>query len=236
MKTFKVKLMSKKEITKDTLLLELEKPDNFEFEAGQFIMMVIPALEKNIEGGNQRAMSIASPPYFENLQIVFRKGDSQFKKEMENLTVGQTFEIKGPFGVFTLPKNENVKEVVFLAAGIGITPTRSILLEALKKKLPIKFSLFYSNLRPETTAFLEELQKAASPNFRLICTMTKMEESEVEWKGERGFINLEMLKKYIADIKKPAYYLVGSPFFVAAMEKMLQEAEVSTKNIKLERF
>src|SRR6185437_7112702 len=109
---------------------------------------------------------------------------------------------------FTLHENTK-RAAVFLSGGIGITPFHSIIKDATEKKLPHKLILFYSNRRPEDTAFLTELQDLAkqNPNFTLVATMTDMEKSAQKWEGERGYITVEMLKKYVTDDMNPIYYL-----------------------------
>lgn len=59
------------------------------------------------------------------------------------------------------------KRLYFSQEGIGITPFRSIVRQAIKDKLPHRIYLFYSNRRPEDAAFLRELQtlSAFDPHF-----------------------------------------------------------------------
>jgi ferredoxin-NADP reductase len=54
-----------------------------------------------------------------------------------------------------LPLHNNIeKPAVFLAGGIGITPFVSMVKNATKENLPHQIFLFYSNRRPEDSAFL----------------------------------------------------------------------------------
>src|SRR5215831_4225389 len=72
-------------------------------------------------------------------------------------------------------------------------------------KSPHHIYLFYSNRRPEDAAFLDLLSEAAkqNPNFRLIATVTEMDKSHREWKGEAGFINKDMLTKHLPSLQGP---------------------------------
>ena len=98
--------------------------------------------------------------------------------------------------------------------------------------------LFYSNRRPEDAAFLDLLSEATkqNPNFHLIATMTGMDKSHREWKGETGFINKDMLTKHLPSLQGPIYYLAGPPAMVAAMRRMLIEAGVDEDDIRTEEF
>ncbi len=140
-------------------------------------------------------------------------------------------------GSFTLHKN-SAKPAVFLAGGIGITPFISIVRQADHDRLSHKLHLFFSNRRPEDTAFLEALQmlEKSNPNFRLICTMTEMPQSKKEWKGETGLINQEMLSRHLTSLQGPIYYVAGPPAMVAGMRKMLVSAGVDEDDIRTEEF
>src|SRR5260221_85739 len=72
-------------------------------------------------------------------------------------------EIKGAFGRMTL-HDDTARPAVFLTGGIGITPFRSIALEAARAGLPHRLILFYSNRRPEDAAFLDELEALQTIN------------------------------------------------------------------------
>jgi ferredoxin-NADP reductase len=130
------------------------------------------------------------------------------------------------------------KPAVFLAGGIGITPFLSIIRQAGHDKSPHHIYLFYSNRCPEDAAFLDLLSEAAkqNPNFRLIATMTAMDKSHCEWKGETGFINKDMLTTHLPSLRAPIYYVAGPTAMVAAMRRMLIEAGVDKDDIRTEEF
>lgn len=140
-------------------------------------------------------------------------------------------------GSFTLHKNP-AKAAVFLAGGIGITPFRSILRQALREKLPHQLYLFYSNRRPEDAAFLAEFESLdkSNPRFIFVPTMTEMQNSKISWQGARGFINREMLLEHFCDLQGPVYYAAGPPAMVAAMRQMLIRLGVDEDDIRTEEF
>jgi ferredoxin-NADP reductase len=98
--------------------------------------------------------------------------------------------------------------------------------------------LFYSNRRPEDAAFLDLLSEATkrNPNFHLIATMTEMDKSHREWKGETGSINKDMLTKHLPSLQGSIYYLAGPPAMIGAMRSMLIEAGVDEDDIRTEEF
>lgn len=251
MNEYRVKLIAKKEIARDTLLFQFEKPRNFKFIAGQFGVWTLPQLSPKVEKGNNRYFTIASPPYFKHLEIAMRDTGSPFKDALKSMKTGKNILFYGPQGNFVLqrktrkPGNKGtIAKVVFLCGGIGITPARSMILQVLHDKAPFKFYLFYSNNTPGDAAFLEEfiafssprpLKKDARPRFLFVPTMTATSGLR-GWNGERGFIDISMLKRYLPNIKKPLYYVSGPPGFVEAMQTMLDKAGVEKEAIHLDRF
>ena len=56
------------------------------------------------------------------------------------------------------------------------------------------------------------------------------------WEGETGYINKQMLGKYINAIVGPMYYIAGPPGFVLAMRGLLQEEGVDPNDVKFDQF
>jgi ferredoxin-NADP reductase len=214
-----------------------EKPEGFVYKAGQFAdyTLINPA-ETDAEG-NIRGFSLASAPYEDYLMFATRMRDTAFKRVLKTIEPGTELTLDGPYGSFTLHNNASIP-AVFLTGGIGVTPARSIVLQAAHDKLPHKIFLFDSNNRPEEAAFLDELTEVQkeNPNYTFVGTMTHMEKSNRSWQGEIGHINREMLAKYIDDLTSPVYYIVGPAAMVDSLQNVLNVAGVNTDNIRTEEF
>ena len=163
--------------------------------------------------------------------------DTAFKRVLKSMPLGSEIEIKGPYGKMTL-HDDPARPVVFLTGGIGITPFRSMALDAARSGLPHRIHLFYSNRRPEDAAFLDQLTELEkkNPNYRLIATMTGAAPSSPPWIGETGYVNSEMLSRFTDDLKSPVYYIAGPEGLVTAMRKTLSEAGVNESDINVEQF
>jgi ferredoxin-NADP reductase len=163
--------------------------------------------------------------------------DTAFKRSLKKVPLGTDVKIDSPMGSFT-PRKNSAKPAVFLAGGIGITPFVSIVRQADHDRLLHKLGLFYSNRRPEDTPFLEALQmlEKSNPNFQLVCTMTALQQSQKEWKGETGLINKEMLLRGLSQLQGPIYYVAGPPGMVSGVRKMLVGAGVDEDDIRTEGF
>ena len=234
---FMARLKSREEVAERTMAFHFEKPAGWTFKAGQFIDITLLEAPETDSEGNTRGFSIASAPQEETIMVATRMRDTAFKRVLKTLPLETAVKIEGPFGNLTLHNNA-ARPAVLLAGGIGITPFRSILFRAAKEKLPHRIFLFYSNRRPEDSPFLEALQtlERENSNYKLIATMTGMENSHQAWQGETGLINQGLLAKYLRDVVSPIYYIAGPAGMVTGLHTMLNDAGVDDDDIRIEEF
>lgn len=237
MPAYNVKLKKRRDVAEGATAFSFEKPERFQFKAGQFINITLIDPPKTDAEGNTRSFSIASAPFEEDLMVATRMRNTAFKNVLKEVPPDTEVRIAGPFGSFTLHADAS-RPAVFLVGGIGITPFRSMILQASKSRLPHRLFLFYSNRRPEDAAFLDEVQQAEkeNPNYKLVATMTEMQKSQRPWKGETGYITKGLLTKWITDTTTPIYYSAGPPGMVTAMRQMLTSIGISDDNIRTEEF
>lgn len=237
MGAYTVKLERRQQVAEGTMAFCFGKPAGFEFAGGQSIDVTLINPPQTDAEGNTRALSLASAPHEPYLMVATRLRDTAFKRTLKTLEPGTEVKIEGPFGSMTLHRKTN-RPAVILAGGIGITPFRSMLVQATKANTGHSLFLFYSNRRPEDAAFLAELQELARQhtNFTLVATMTNLEKSQAVWTGEKGHISIDMVMKYVSDLADPIYYTAGPPALVAAMKEMLNEAGVDEDDINSEDF
>ena len=232
-----VKLLRREEVAEGTMSFYFEKPAGFQFKPGQYLdCSLIDPPETDAEG-NIRTLSIASAPTEKDLMVATRMRDTAFKRVLKRMSFGSQLKIDGPLGSFTLHSNAS-RPAVFLAGGIGITPFRSMIVNATREGLAHRVVLFYANRRPEDSAFLQELQQIGSKNknCQTICVMTKMEKSKRPWHGETGYIDKAMLGRFVPDVAAPIYYIAGPPAMVTAMKETLAGAGVNEDDIRSEDF
>src|SRR5688572_6709610 len=159
MPIYKTTLRRKEEIANGTMAFHFEKPGGFVFKAGQFgDFTLINPIETDAEG-NTRAFSLASAPYEDTLMFATRMRDTAFKRVLKTMEIATEVSLDAPHGSFTLHNNPSIP-AVFLTGGIGVTPARSIVLQAAHDKLPHQIFLYDSNRTPEDAAFLVQLREA----------------------------------------------------------------------------
>jgi ferredoxin-NADP reductase len=237
MPPYRVKLKAQKALCAGTTAFYFEKPEEFEFEAGQFFNFTLLSPGETDLQGNTRALSIASAPHERNLMVAMRLRTTAFKRTLNSLPLGSELLLQGPFGWMTLPRN-STRPAVLLAGGIGITPFRSLVWNAAESLSPRRILLFYSVRVPEEAPFLEELREMEQFNrrYKLICTVTQPEKSRMAWLGETGRISMQMLSKWIPDLSVPIYYIAGPPAMVNGVRQMLIDAGVAEEDIRAEEF
>jgi ferredoxin-NADP reductase len=163
MPIYKTRLRSRQEVAAGTMAFHFEKPEGFTYKAGQFADYTLINPSETDAEGNTRGFTLASAPYEDDLILATRMRDTAFKRVLKNMELGMELTLDAPYGWFTL---HNITQIpaVFLTGGIGVTPVRSIVLQAVHDHVPHRILVFYSNRRPEDAAFLGELMEPQKQN------------------------------------------------------------------------
>lgn len=128
---------------------------------------------------------------------------------------GQVITTLGPILFFFFRKRRT--DYVFLAQGIGITPFRSLLVHAKRRKLDVHITLVHVARPPHT--FRDETETMAS------------ESHFVETPEE-----FTVLATKATANKNNLYFLSGSPRFVTSTKKLLRQSGVKASAIKSDNF
>ena len=247
-------LVSKKDEAENIISLFFKPADgeSFDFIAGQYVSVTLPSIV-----GRSKCYTISSSPS-EKLICLTVKKQGEFSSALIDFAAGDKLVFNGPFGRFY--PEENCKDAVFIAGGIGVTPFFSVIKEKINprtyevgegvnsKKKP-KIALFYSNKTISSIAFFDELNKLKESKVidNLVYFLTQENPStgsqlSQDFGGQAGQareysrINKELLKKHLVSFAKRHYYLCGSIQFVNAIWKDLKESGVPEENIFTESF
>ena len=212
-------LVERIEIAEGTFACAFARPAGFQFIAGQNVTLTLPDPIYTDAKGNTRTLTIASPPgETEQLWVATRQTGSAFKRSLAEMESGSPVSIFGPAGVFCLDPAA-VDPVLFVAGGIGITPFRSMVLDAVRQRLARPITLVYSNRNPEGAAYHAELSALAAtdPYLRYVPIMTQAESSRQPWLGERRPVDATLLRELITNLAAAVVYVAGPPGLVAAV-------------------
>jgi ferredoxin-NADP reductase len=237
MAAHRVRLKNQRELAESTVGFYFEKPPGFTYQAGQCVNLALVDPEETDAEGNTRSFTLSSSPHEDDLMVATRMRDTAFKRGLGELRPGAEVKLAGPYGNFVLSP-EPSRAAVFLAGGIGVTPFRSMALDAIHRKLSRPLFLFYSNRRPEDTAFLGELTRAGedNSNFHLIALMTQMAKSKRVWNGPTGHLSEAELARWLNKLEGPEYYIAGPPGMVRAMQQLLKACGIPEKDIRTDEF
>ncbi len=230
-----VKLLKKETIARDTMAFYFEKPAGFEFRAGQFADYTLINPPETDEEGNTRGFSFITAPFEANIGAATRMRDTAFKRVLKDLAIGDEVKLDGPYGDFTLHKTESTP-AVFIIGGIGVTPVRSMVAQAAHDRTQHKIILIHANRILEDAPFKLDFERLAEQNhnFRYIPVVT--DEAPTTSKLEHGRVDEAMLKRYIAELNSPIYYLSGPEAMVKAIRQLLVGLKVNEDNIRTEEF
>lgn len=143
--------------------------------------------------------------------------------------------LDGPYGAFSIDMEPETEGFAMIAGGIGITPMISNL-RSMKARGDLRpVILFYANPDWEAVTFREELETLTREMNLTIVHI--LEDAPEDWKGETGFLDLEILERYLDDGARGwSYMLCGPPQMTQAMRKALHSLGVPTRHIDSEIF
>jgi ring-1,2-phenylacetyl-CoA epoxidase subunit PaaE len=132
------------------------------YRAGQFLTLILDQNGHDV----RRSYSLASAPGIDPAPMLTIKrvpNGAISRYLLDHLRVGDELRTLDAAGRFTLtPSDGTPRDLVFFAAGSGITPVFSLLKTALHTEPTAHCTLIYSNRRPESTLFLTELTALAA--------------------------------------------------------------------------
>lgn len=211
-----------------TFVVELSEPVNF--TSGQAMRWQIPGVKIG------RLFSIVSPGGEGVRTMEFTAAivpGGMFTPHMNELKVGDTIELTGPFGKFLFDANDKT-DVALIAGGTGISVMHSIVRTIVDKNLPLRVHLLFSILTVDDTIYKDELERLAREheNFTYSLVVTK---EHPEWKGRCGFVNAQMFGEDFGDFHQ-RFYICGPEAFIECVQGILAEKNVPKERIFIDRW
>lgn len=223
LKRFKSKLLKKENLTSDVLRLTFTKPEDFEFEAGQFLNIKIEQEGKM----RMKAYSIASSPKQETLEFCIKLVTDGFaSKKLKEIQINEELEMVGPFGGFKF--NKETKKHVLIGAGTGIAPFMSMIRTHIEKQ-EFDFTLLMSYKTKENILYQKELEniQTTQKNFKNLITLTRQ-----DWQGLTGRVQNHLN----ISTENTTFYICGVRDLVLETKDFLIQKGTQPNNIKIERY
>lgn len=156
----------------------------FHFIAGQYIELFLPHAEPD-NRGQHRWLTISSAPHQELLALTtkFVRTPSTYKKTLQKVRIGDHLHISDPIGDFVLPKMHSVP-VVLIAAGIGVTPMHSMVVDMIAKKESLRpVQLIHAGHSMTDLLFTDIFQAAPIAYHQMLSA------PEADWPGLAGHLS-----------------------------------------------
>jgi CDP-4-dehydro-6-deoxyglucose reductase, E3 len=211
----RVNMISKRSSDVAILKLQLPASERFQFLAGQY-------LEFLLKDGQRRAYSIANAPEQEGpleLHIRHLPGglftDFVFGTKNPGLKEKDILRFEGPLGSFFL-REDSKKPIIFVAAGTGFAPIKSIIEQMQTKKIERPISLYWGGRRP-SDLYMNDLCKAWAkdlPDFKYIPVISDALPEDA-WSGRSGFVHQAVIADH-PNLKGFQVYACGAPVMVNA--------------------
>ncbi|MBS1266298.1 MAG: Sulfhydrogenase 2 subunit gamma [Candidatus Woesearchaeota archaeon] len=213
--------------TKDTFTLILKQHKKIKFKAGQFCFL---RLNKN-KLYARHPFTISSSPNDRDLSFTI-KLQGRFTKTASQLKEGEEVIIEGPFGTFTI--EDDAKDIVLLAGGVGITPFMSMIKDHLHNNKSKNIILLYGSKTKEDIIFKKELDRINEKWFMKKYILSN--DDNYHELCENGYIDKAMIKRHITNIDNARFYVCGPEPMKECVKKALGELRVHKQNIIIEDF
>jgi len=213
--------------------IELPGVENFVFKPGQFVTLDLPIHEK--KNKRWRSYSIASAPDGTNVfELVIELVPDGLGTTYlwENISVGDTFQLRGPAGVFVL--HEPVPQDCFMiCTGTGIAPFRSMIRHLFHQAASAGHVYLIVGARvKEDLLYFDEMNEwqQKRPNFHYIPTL-----SRETWAGRTGYVH-DIYKELAKDKPEAQFYLCGWKDMIDEAKQSLIDLGYDKKQIHLELY
>ena len=146
-----------------------------------------------------------------------------------SVTVGTILRGNMPFGTFYYEPLRDSKNLLALAGGSGITPFFSMAREiAYGKMKGVRLTILYGSVHHSDIVLGRELDQIAKdcPDVRVVHVLS----GDESWEGERGFLNKELIAKYMG--QDPTVLFCGPYAMFRLVEQAAKELGLTCRRFR----
>jgi ferredoxin-NADP reductase len=218
--------------TPDIRSFVLSPDQPFQYKPGQFLTIV--------RGSVRRSFSFSSHPRDPLPKITLKRiPNGEISRWLfDTVKVGDKIETIEASGLFTYPEDTSAYDTVFfLAAGSGITPIMSLLIEALSRNDLIKIVLIYSNSSKEKVIFLKQLEELEKTHSKRLTVIHYLSNNKDLGNARFSRKHLEALvENYMTTPSRMLFYLCGPHVYMQNITITLLTEGIPDDNIRREIF
>ena len=225
--THTCKVIKNDKISEDCYHLELTRPKELQFKAGQYYSIAVFNQEKK----KWTPYSILShPDQFEDLAICYKLiPEGHSTPILIQAKPGDSFDLKGPLGTFIFKEDSPHKTHWFIGTGTGVAPLYSMIKQYKDKLNDHSFRLFFGSRNVSNLVYHEEFVEWEKSNDNVTYTPTCTRE---DWEGCQGRVQ----EHFGDDLKNKDFYICGLKDMVLDTVKYLEEQGAAKEDIHFERY
>ena len=210
----------------------LERPNELEFRAGQFIQLSRPT------DGLMRPYSIASLPEQGTIELHVALLEHGRMSGWLRRAAGENVQIRGPFGECYYQEQEPERPLLLAGTGTGLAPLLGVVRAAIHAGHRAPITLFHGAREPAglyMAAELGQLARGAAP-LRLVASVLDAHTFELPgWRVERAALDQLILSQY-PKLNAHRLYFCGNPSLVQRLKRGAFLAGAALANIHSDPF
>jgi ferredoxin-NADP reductase len=239
MQKFTTKCTAINKLNHNVVELVLIKPENFEYHAGQYILIDTPLVE-NLNDIQPRAYSLSSSPHQDVLTLVIKLEESgRMSNYLRDVfTVGESMTYTAAMGSLTLHEKDKSavsRPLVFVGTSSGIVPYIGHLRWLQTQQYNHPVTLIFGVKNSEDFFHVDVLQNLAEQmdNFTLVTTVSQ---PGAAWTGTTGRVT-EAMQQQDINWSQSMVYACGNPAMVKDVKRIcLEELGVPKLQMKVEGY
>jgi predicted ferric reductase len=184
----------------------------------------------------EHPFSIASSPSPEGRISLTIKESGDFTATIASIKPGDLATVDGPFGRFSHVFHPNADDLVFVAAGVGITPLMSMLRYMRDLREARRVLLVYANRGPADIVVRSELESIQSGGFPALKMVHVLSQPPADWDGPSGRLDTELLRFLCGGFSGKTFFICCPPIMASGLIGGLKGAGVGPEQIHADYF
>lgn len=210
-------------------VFEVPEVEQLPYLPGQFVSFTREFDGKKVT----RAYSTASAPSGNRFELCLnRVPGGIFSPYLFAMRPGETLEMKGPLGFFTVKDPD--RDAIFVATGTGIAPFRGMLQARARKGGGGELTLVFGVRYEHSLLYRKEFEEWASkdPKFRFWPVLSR---PGADWQGRTGHVQPHVLEA-LGERRDVDVYICGLKAMVDDMRAQLKAVGLDRRHIIFEKY
>ncbi|MEA3493897.1 MAG: FAD/NAD(P)-binding protein [Candidatus Margulisiibacteriota bacterium] len=220
----KSKVLRTKQMTETEKYFEIELPggESLDHEPGQFV-------EVSLLGVGEAPISVSSSPTKRGSFELVVRNTGKFTGALHKLEAGDEVGIRGPFGKGFPVRILEGNDLLFVAAGLGLVPLRSLINYVIDNRRDFgKVDILLGCKTPQNMLFNDEVDDWNKRlDVKLNCTV---DQADPDWKGNVGLIT-SLIPGITLEPERTFAVVVGPPVMYKFVIAELLKKEIPERQI-----